>query len=139
LHGALNHLDALPDRAEPCDAQCAVLASDPAPSPAATEAPVACTLTGNGMRERAAQWRDVLNGAIRVTIHNGLSLTMPADRAAAVAGLAVDEQKCCAFFDFRLHLVGPSLHLEVRAPEAGTELLMGLFGASGNDGQGQCP
>lgn len=64
---------------------------------------------------------------------------MPADRAAAVASLAVDEQKCCAFLDFRLHLGGPSLHLEVRAPEAGAELLTDLFAESGNDDQGQRP
>jgi DNA-binding transcriptional MerR regulator len=125
LRGALGHLDALPDRAEPCDAQCTLLLdSDPAP--------VACTLTADDMRDRAAQWHDVLDGALRVTIPDGLRLTMPADRAAAVAGLAAEEQKCCAFFDFRLHLDGPSLHLEVRAPEAGAELLRELFAPIGS-------
>jgi DNA-binding transcriptional MerR regulator len=126
LQGALEHLDALPDRAEPCDPRCAFL-------PAGglerwRTAPVACTLTGDFAGERAAQWRDVLDGATRTAIPEGLRLTMPVERAAAVAGLAADEQRCCAFFDFRLHLDGPDLRLEVRAPEDGAELLRALFG-----------
>jgi hypothetical protein len=100
---------------------------------------VACTLTASDITDRVTQWQEVLDGAIRVPIPDGLRLTLSADRAAAVAGLAAEEQKCCAFFDFRLHLDGPSLHVEVRAPEAGTELLMELFAVSGNDSQGQRP
>lgn len=138
LRGALSHLDTLPDRAEPCDAQCTSLL-DPDPDSTPTPVPVACTLTASDMGDRVAQWQKVLDGAIRVPIPDGLRLTLPADRAAAVAGLAAEEQKCCAFFDFRLHLDGPILHLEVRAPEAGAGLLMELFAASGNDGQGQRP
>lgn len=136
LRGALSHLDTLPDRAEPCDAQCtSLLDSGPAPVPV----PVACTLPAGDMGDRMAQWQEVLAGAVRVTIPDGLRLTLPAERAAAVAGLAAQEQRCCAFFDFRLHLDGPSLHLEVRAPQAGARLLMELFAASGDDGQGQRP
>ena len=134
LRGALSHLETLPDRAEPCDAQCtSLLDSDPAP------VPVACTLTASDLGDRVAQWQEVLDGAIRVPIPDGLRLTLPADRAAAVARLSVEEQRCCAFFDFRLHLDGPRLHLEVRAPEAGAELLMELFAASGDDSQDQRP
>lgn len=135
LRGALRHLDALPDRAEPCDPQCSFLGSAADPSEAAPAqvaelwrtAPVACTLTGDGMDERAAQWQAALRGASHTAIRDGLRLTMPADRAATVAALAAAEQQCCAFFDFRLHLDGPDLHLEVRAPEAGAELLTALF------------
>lgn len=121
LRDALSRLEALPDRAEPCDAQCDLLACDPAP-------PVACTLADDGMREQAARWREVLDGARRGAIPGGLRLTLPADGAGAVAALAAEEQRCCDFFDFRLHLDGPELHLEVRAPEAGLELLTDLFG-----------
>jgi MerR family copper efflux transcriptional regulator len=151
LRGALAHLDALPDRDDPCGPQCAFLASAPTPVevPAVADvqlftdrhaahaeaerwrtAPVACSLTGDGIRERAAHWHRVLDGATRTAIPDGLRLTLPADRAAAVAALAADEQQCCAFFDFRLHLDGPSVHLEVRAPEAGTELLNDLFASA---------
>lgn len=131
LRGALQHLDALPDSAEPCTPQCAFLAATPTRSEEEhwRTAPVACTLTGDGMRERAEQWHLVLDGAQRAAIPEGIRLTVPAERAAAVAGLAADEQQCCPFFDFRLHLDGPELHLEVRTAEVGAQLLADLFGA----------
>ena len=47
--------------------------------------------------------------------------------AGQVAELAAAEQQCCAFFDFRLHLAGRLLHLEVRAPADAAELLADLF------------
>ncbi|WP_282696189.1 MerR family transcriptional regulator [Streptomyces sp. CC208A] len=147
LHTALAHLDALPDRAEPCDPGCGFLApSSPAgarpvdvvlsPSRQAAEqdaerwrtAPVACSLTGDSLHERTAQWHEAIDGAVRTAIPDGLRLTLPAARTAAVASLAADEQQCCPFFDFRLHLDGQELHLEVRAPAGGTGLLTDLFG-----------
>ncbi|OMI32969.1 MerR family transcriptional regulator, partial [Streptomyces sparsogenes DSM 40356] len=63
-------------------------------------------------------------------IPDGLKLTLPADRAAALAELAAAEQRCCPFFDFRVHLHGPRLSLEVRAPADGADLLAELFGAA---------
>ncbi|WP_239515955.1 hypothetical protein [Streptomyces sp. ICC4] len=45
-----------------------------------------------------------------------------------MAALAAAEQQCCPFFDFRLHLDGKVLHLEVRASADGTILLTELFG-----------
>ncbi|MEY9856194.1 MerR family copper efflux transcriptional regulator [Catenulispora sp. GAS73] len=150
LRGALAHLEALPDRDEPCGPQCGFLASAATPSPghgstsvpvplftdrhAANaeverwrQAPVACTLSGADLRERADQWREALTGATRTAIPDGLRLTVSSERAAAIAALAAAEQQCCAFFDFRLHLDGPNLHLEVRAPEAGAGLLAEVF------------
>ncbi|NNN31287.1 MerR family transcriptional regulator, partial [Streptomyces sp. S3(2020)] len=132
LRGALEHLDALPDRAGRCDPECGFL--NPAttgpvdvvlgpgrPSPEREDvrkrsAPVACSLTGDGMSERAAQWRTAIAGAERATTPDGgTRLTLAAGRAGAVAALAAAEQRCCPFFDFRLHFDGPLLHLEVRA------------------------
>lgn len=144
LHRALEHLDALPDRLERCDPQCAFLAQDvqepsaakaePAPEPV-TEveperwrtAPVACSLSGSDVRERAGQWRDLLAGARRDVIADGVRLRVPVERTGAVAALAAGEQQCCAFFDFRMHLDGPVLTLEVRAPQAAQDLLAELF------------
>ncbi len=147
LHTALEHLDALPDRATRCDPECGFL-TPPAPigasravnivlSPsrrAAEEteswrtAPVACSLTGDGLGERTAQWHRLLDGAVRQEIPDGLRLTMPASRAGGIAALAAEEQQCCPFFDFRLHLDGQYLHVEVRTATAGAELLTDLFG-----------
>jgi DNA-binding transcriptional MerR regulator len=147
LHHALEHLDALPDRAGRCDPECDFLASPPpsgasravdvVPLPsrraatAETErwrtAPVACSLTGDGLSQRTAQWREAVDGAVRAEIPGGLRLTLPADRTATVAALAAAEQQCCPFFDFRLHLDGQVLHLQVRAPADGASLLAELF------------
>lgn len=146
LRGALEHLDALPDRARRCDPECGFLTAAPpaprragiviSPSREAAEwenerwrtASVACSLTGDGRAERAAAWREAVNGAERAEIPDGLRLTLPAGRAATIAGLAAAEQQCCPFFGFRLHLDGQVLHLEVRAPAEGAGLLAELFG-----------
>ncbi|MFE3600647.1 MerR family transcriptional regulator [Streptomyces sp. NPDC059142] len=148
LHDALAHLDALPDRTGRCDPGCGFLspasparggrpvdvALAPGHGAAAGEAerwrtvPVACSLTGAGARERVAQWREAVDGAVRAPLPEGLRLTLPVDRTARVAELAAAEQRCCPFLDFRLHLDGPYLHLEVRAPTEGTAPLMDLFG-----------
>ncbi|MFT9480261.1 MerR family transcriptional regulator [Streptomyces sp. 11-1-2] len=149
LHSALKHLDALPDRAGRCDPECGFLgpsartAAQPvdvtlAPSRQAAEeeleswrtASVACSLTGGAYSERADQWHQVLDGADRRATDEGIRLTLPADRAGAVAELAASEQQCCRFFDFRIHLAGHRLHLEVRAPEDAVELLTDLFGTA---------
>ena len=142
--GALAHLDALPDRSGPCDPQCGFLdtrrpPAEPAgvsPFPVSRAAgpqrwqtaPIACSLTADGLGERAGRWRELVAGASRTAIPHGLRLTVPASRAAVVAELAAAEQECCPFFDFRLYLNGPDLHLEVRAPADAADLLAGLFG-----------
>lgn len=146
LQAALEQLDALPDRAGRCSPECGFPAAGPpagkpvtvAPLPSREAAgrvderwrttPVACSLTGDGVAERVAQWRAAVSGAERAAIPDGLRLTLPAGRAATVAGLAAAEQDCCPFFGFRLHLDGPVLHLEVRAPADGAGLLTELFG-----------
>ncbi|TXL86633.1 hypothetical protein [Streptomyces sp. IB2014 016-6] len=147
LHSALARLDALPDRAEACDPGCGLLTHPPsaasrpvdvalASSRQAAEqearrwrcAPVVCSLTGDGLRERTAQWHEVVGEAVRTAIPAVLRLTLPAARTAAVAALAPDEQQCCPFFGFRLHLDGQELHLEVRTDPDGTGLLTDLFG-----------
>ncbi|WP_052852601.1 MerR family transcriptional regulator [Streptomyces avicenniae] len=129
LRAALEHLAALPDRTGRCDPGCGFLA--PGRATAVPErwraAAVACSLGGGAREERVAAWRRALDGARRVEIPEGLRLTLPAARAATVAGLAADEQGCCPFLDFRLHLDGPDLHLEVRAPAEGAALLTELF------------
>ncbi|MCO5971697.1 MerR family transcriptional regulator [Actinoallomurus soli] len=156
LHRALAHLDALPDRAGGCDPECGFLdpaartvpaPSEPFPRPeteterrprpeSETEterwrtAPVACSLTAREVTERAAHWQRVLTGAEHEPIDDGVRLTLPAGHAGELAALAAEEQRCCPFFDFRLHLNGSVAHLEVRAPADGAALLTDLFGAA---------
>jgi len=156
LRRALENLDALPERTGRCDAECAVPA--PATRPASgvpdtaarpvsggtgpagerwRTAPVACSLTGGDMGERAARWRRLLGGAGHEPIPDGVRLVLPIERAAAVTELAAAEQRCCPFFDFRIHLDGPLLRLEVRAPADGAGLLAELFAPAGREADRQ--
>lgn len=80
------------------------------------------------MTARAAAWRAVLDGATRTPISGGFRVTLRAKHIPQIAELAFAEQQCCPFFDFRLHLDGIDLHLEVRAPVEGATLLAELFG-----------
>ncbi len=91
---------------------------------------MACSLTGEGLHERTARWREAVDGATRAAVPEGLRLTLPVGRAARIAELAAAEQRYCPFFDFRLHLDGPQPHLEVRAPADGGALLTDLFGSA---------
>lgn len=124
LRAAIAHLDALPDRSAPCDPGCAFLTLEPP----ASAAPVACSLSGEGVHERVEDWRRALDGATRTPLPGGWRLTVPIARLARIAGLAAAEQRCCPFIDFHLHLDDPHLHVQARAPEAGQALLTDLFG-----------
>lgn len=135
LRGALRRLDELPDRSGRCDQECGLPPADLAdhyvPQPDTDRwrgAAVACSLGGADLGERIERWRELLAGGVRRPIEEGVEVTVSADRAADIAALAVAEQRCCPFFDFRLHLDGPVLRLEVRAPADGTDLLDALFG-----------
>lgn len=142
LHRALERLDELPDRPGPCDDGCGFPAAEAPPlahgapggEPAGgggerwRTAPVACSLEGGALGERTEQWRRLVGDAARRWVEDGVRLTVPADRATDIMALAAAEQRCCPFFDFRLHLDGPVLHLEVRAPDEGAGTLTELFG-----------
>jgi MerR family transcriptional regulator, copper efflux regulator len=157
LHSALEHLDALPDRTTRCDPECGFLSRSAdrsvelvlSPSREAAEkgaerraareavreaehwrsAPIACSLTGDDMTERLAQWRSALAGAADVGIPDGRRFTVPAGRFSRLSELAAAEQRCCPFFDFRFHLDGRDLHFEVRAPAEAAALLADVFAA----------
>ena len=146
LRDTLAYLDALPDRTERCDPTCAppaartptppsaALTQTPpppvrTPSPPPSTPPIACTLTPEQIGDRLTQWREATAGAARHPINDGLRLTLPIERAATLTALAAAEQQCCPFFDFRLHLDGPAVHLDVRAPSDAAALLNDLFAA----------
>jgi len=133
LHAARDHLGALPDRDGRCDPDCRFPAVRPPQPPAPAEpwrrVPVACSLGGAAMSNRVHQWQDLLSDADREPIPDGIRLSMPAGLAAQVAALAAAELDCCQFFDFRIHLAGQRLHLEVRAPADAAAMLSDLFGA----------
>ncbi|MCK2244411.1 MULTISPECIES: MerR family transcriptional regulator [unclassified Crossiella] len=87
LRQALAHLTELPDRSGRCDPRCTFLSSPTTERWRA--APVACSLTGDGVAERAEQWRHLLSGAVAETIVDGVRLEVraPAEAAELLAGL----------------------------------------------------
>ena len=128
LQGALAHLESLPDRTSRCDPNCGFLGLPDGPDAGTyRDAPVACSLTADDVGDRAVQWHSALTDAVREPVTGGLRLTVPVERLTAVAELAAAEHACCPFFDIRLHLEGPRLHLQVLAPAEGQEMLAALF------------
>jgi MerR family transcriptional regulator, copper efflux regulator len=133
LRGALERIDALPDRSGSCDDECGSVSLRPAtPDDASSTedrwrtAPIACSLDGGDLERRAADWHDLLDGAAPTRIPEGVRFDLPVERVAALAALAAAEQRCCPFFDFRLHLDGSLVHLEVRAPAEAADLVARL-------------
>ena len=135
LRSALERIDAMPDRPGPCDEECGILSPEPASAAESVTAerwrtaPIACSLDGGDMQQRAGEWREVLDGAGSTRIPEGVRFDVPVERAVALAALAAAEQRCCPFFDFRLHLDGPLVHLEARAPGEAADLVGRLVGA----------
>jgi DNA-binding transcriptional MerR regulator len=146
LHDVLHRLDALPDRTVPCDAECGFPDGPPraeqhadttvqagcgcgsAPGrEKAEEQAIFCSLSGDGMADRVAEWRTLVDGARPEGIDGGVRVTLPAAKAGAVAELAAAEQRCCPFFGFRLCFDGDVVHLEVRAPADAAGLIDDLF------------
>lgn len=127
LYAAREHLDALPDRPGTCGPQCGFLTRDDAEDQSWRSAPVACSLDSPAMGDRISQWQNLLHDAEHQPIPDGIRLTLPADRAARIAELAVAEQQCCAFFDFRIHLTGQRLYLDIRAPAEAASMLADIF------------
>lgn len=64
-------------------------------------------------------------------VDGGLRVTLPIRLLSEVAALSAAEQQCCPFFDFRLWLAGPQVHLDVRAPEDAAPLVRGLLFGEG--------
>ncbi|MBA2811524.1 MerR family transcriptional regulator [Streptomyces sp. KM273126] len=141
LRTVVERLDGLPSRTGPCDPACDALTSVEPGHPQDTEdstapaedtprwraSPVACSLTYSSLGERTKRWHALLSGSTAEPIDDGLRLTLPIEHAATLTELAVAEQECCPFYDFRIQLDGSSMHLEVRSPEEGAAILAELF------------
>lgn len=93
-----------------------------------SDVPIACTLAGDEQAERVAEWRALLDGSHPESIPNGVRWRLPGARAGQAAELAAAEQRCCAFFDFTLHLAAGELVLEAHAPAEAADLFFDVFG-----------
>jgi hypothetical protein len=93
------------------------------------DVPIACTLDAAAIPERMAAWQAMLAQATaREAIAGGVRVRFADDvDVPALAGLAAAEQRCCAFFTFRLTLDG-EIALEVTAPDDARPVLDALVG-----------
>ena len=130
--------------AGPCGDDCPCMSSAPADTPTAVpltralpvhhdgaSSAVACSLEADAVQGRIDDWHRVVATAVeRTGVDGGVTLRFPADAetAAELGRLAVAEQQCCTFFDFRLRVAGPVLELEVRAPEEAGDVVAAMFG-----------
>ncbi|CAM3554579.1 MerR family transcriptional regulator [Isoptericola cucumis] len=131
LATAVERLDALPDRDEPCDAGCTFLdrARPALPIATAPRTPVACTLEGEDYGTRVSDWRDLLGGAPRADVAGGVRVTLPTSELGRAATLAQAEQSCCAFYTFRIDLHGLTFDLTITAPPEARPMLDDLLPA----------
>ena len=132
LVAAAEHLDALPDRDAPCDANCAFLDQPrrELPLTVVDPAPVACTLGAGDQAQRVTDWRDLLSRAALTQVEDGVRATLALADIERATSLAVAEQECCAFFTFRLDLRGPEFDLMISAPPEAAPLLADLLPAA---------
>jgi len=143
LQAVTGRLEGTP-AAGPCDEDCPCVSQAAPDTPPAvplsrslplsadsTSATIACSLDPDAMHGRIDDWRRIVARAVtRTAVGGGVALQFPADAgtAAELARLAVAEQQCCAFFDFRIRLAGPVIEFEVRSPDEASEVVAAMFG-----------
>jgi hypothetical protein len=91
--------------------------------------PIACTLTPGALKDRMG-WIATLNrDALRKYVRRDLALELnyAPEARERVRQLVRNEQRCCAFLDFRLRETEGEIRLTVTAPEAARENADALF------------
>lgn len=131
LATAVERLDALPDRDDPCDADCTFLDRARPELPIVTDpgTTIACSLAGGDYGTRVADWRELLTGAPRADVGGGVRVTLPTTALGRAASLAQAEQSCCAFYTFRIDLHGSTFDLTITAPPEARAMLEDLLPA----------
>lgn len=95
------------------------------------DVPIACTLAGDAMGDRLADWKALLDCATARTRTSSGVLRVefgPDVRLTDLAELVAAEQGCCAFFSFALTVDHRGIGLEVTAPDGAEEMVTALFG-----------
>jgi hypothetical protein len=93
------------------------------------EPPIACTLGGADLEDRAA-WIAALNGRAlraRSLADLRLELSYGPDALADLREMVRREQECCAFLTFDLRVEGEVIRLIIEAPEAARGIADALF------------
>jgi len=95
------------------------------------EARIECTLEGDRVSDRLAQWQAVATGAVsRTKLDDGALHLELGDSVglSELARLVEAEQRCCAFFSFTITTDARGIALDVRAPDAATDIVASMFG-----------
>ena len=116
----------------PCDDSCAcgpVQAVTFGRVAVAADVPIACTLAPDKIGDRLSEWQAVFDDVVdRTATPEGIRLTFRSTPAATIAGLAEQEQQCCAFFAFTVGIGGGFVTLEITAPPDARAILDDMFG-----------
>jgi hypothetical protein len=90
---------------------------------------IACSLTGDGQRERLNEWKSLLAVAdSRESLSSGMRFHLRPDLAERVRSLAAAEKECCAFLRFEVVEGIDDLVLTVETEANGQEALRFIFG-----------
>lgn len=90
---------------------------------------IACSLSGDGQRQRLDDWKSLLAVATsREELPNGMRFRFRHDLADRVRALAVAEQECCSFLRFDAAEREDGLELTVVTEASGQEALRFIFG-----------
>jgi hypothetical protein len=90
---------------------------------------IACSLTGDGQRERLNEWKSLLAVAeSREESPSGMRFRFRANLAERVRSIAAAEQECCSFLRFGVVEAGDEVVMTVETEEAGQEALRFIFG-----------
>lgn len=102
-----------------------------APS-AAIDPPIACTLSGDRVPERVAEWQMLLASATqREPMASGVRVRFSDDTdVASLAALAAAEQGCCRFFTFHLTIGPTGVTFDVTGPPDARPVIDAMFGAA---------
>lgn len=95
---------------------------------------IECTLEGDRASDRLAQWQAIAAGAVsRTKVGNGSLHIELGDSIglSELARLVEAEQQCCAFFSFTITTDASGIALDVRAPDAATDIVASMFGRPG--------
>ena len=90
---------------------------------------IACSLTGDGQRERLVEWKSLLTVAESCEeLPNGMRFRFRQELAERVRALAVAEQECCSFLRFEAAEREDGFQLTVVTEKSGQEALRFIFG-----------
>jgi hypothetical protein len=93
---------------------------------------IACSLTGQGQKERLSDWKSLLAVATsREKLPNGMRLRFRHDLTERVRALAVAEQECCSFLRFDAAEREDGFELTIVTETSGQQALRFIFGDSG--------